>query len=74
MSRRIVGYLNGVAQWEDLGPAENVGWGHALGGRQIEEQVVKRASEPTTVKHLQQKIRRLRGAALFDPETGAWKK
>ena len=73
MSRRIIGYQDGRAIWEDLGPTENVQWGHALGGRAIEERVIPRPSEPTSVKHLQQKIRRLRGANLFD-ENGAWKK
>lgn len=72
--RRIIGYdADRRAIWSENIPAENVGWGHALGGRAIEERVIPRG-EPTSVKHLKQKLGRLRGAALFDPETGAWKK
>lgn len=37
MSRRIARYVDGKAQWEDLGPAIDVQWGAHIGGRAIEE-------------------------------------
>lgn len=61
----MIGYRDGRAIWEDLGPADNVSWGHALGGRQIEER------GPMTKQELQLRYKaakRLRGSLLAPGE------
>jgi hypothetical protein len=62
--RTVTGYRDGHPLWSENVPAENVGWGHTLGGRAVEPAPSEADRRNAQQAAYNRKIRGLRGAKL----------